>query len=136
MTSITSEHVRIPLGAGIEAPAYRATPAAGPIRASVLVLSEIWSVNPNMRSICDRLARNGIAALAPDLYRGGKAPQESVNQLNERVNRGLADPTIREQMLGQGNELGGGTPEQFASFIKTEAERWSKLVKANDIKPE
>ena len=63
--------------AGIEVPAYRATPAAAPIRASVLVLSEIWSVNPNIQSICDRLARNGIAALAPDLYRGGKAPQES-----------------------------------------------------------
>ena len=76
MISITSKHVRIPLGAGIEVPAYRATPAAGPIRASVLVLSEIWSVNPNIRSICDRLARNGIAALAPDLYRGGKAPQD------------------------------------------------------------
>lgn len=45
--------------------------------ASVLVLSEIWSVNPNVRSICDRLAQHGIIALAPDLYRGGKAPQES-----------------------------------------------------------
>ncbi|MBC7702369.1 MAG: tripartite tricarboxylate transporter substrate binding protein, partial [Rhodoferax sp.] len=41
-----------------------------------------------------------------------------------------------EQMLGQGNELGGGTPEQFAAFIKTEADRWSRLVRANDIKPE
>ncbi|MBI3373127.1 MAG: dienelactone hydrolase family protein [Betaproteobacteria bacterium] len=77
MISITSQDVRIPLGAGIEVPAYRATPAAAPILASVLVLSEIWSVNPNIRSICDRLAHNGIAALAPDLYRGGKAPQES-----------------------------------------------------------
>ena len=63
-------------------------------------------------------------------------PPAIVKQLNELVNKGLADPTIREQMLGQGNELGGGTPEQFAAFIKTEAERWSKLVKANDIKPE
>ena len=63
-------------------------------------------------------------------------PAAIVKQLNELVNKGLADPTIREQMLGQGNELGGGTPEQFAAFIKTEAERWGKLVKANDIKPE
>ena len=63
-------------------------------------------------------------------------PPAIVKQLNELVNKGLADPTIREQMLGQGNELGGGTPEQFAAFIKTEAERWGKLVKANDIKPE
>jgi tripartite-type tricarboxylate transporter receptor subunit TctC len=60
----------------------------------------------------------------------------AAKQLDELVNKALTDPTIREQMLGQGNELGGGTPEQFAAFIKTEADRWSKLVKANDIKPE
>ena len=53
-----------------------------------------------------------------------------------RTGKGLADPTIREQMLGQGNELGGGTPEQFAAFIKVEADRWGKWVMANDVKPE
>ena len=63
-------------------------------------------------------------------------PAPIVRQLNELVNKGLADPAIREQMLAQGNELGGGTPEQFAAFIKTEADRWGKLVRANDIKPE
>ena len=77
MNPITTEDVRIPLGAAIDVPAYRAAPAAAPIMASVLVLSEIWSVNPNIRSICDRLARHGIVALAPDLYRGSAAPQES-----------------------------------------------------------
>ena len=65
MPSMTSEDLHIPLGTGIEVPAYRATPAGTPILASVLVLAEIWSVNPNMRSICDRLAQNGVAALAP-----------------------------------------------------------------------
>ena len=39
-------------------------------------------------------------------------------------------------MLAQGNEIGGGTPEQFAALIKAEATRWGKLVKAANIKPE
>ena len=81
MNPVSSEVVRIPLGAGAGAgpgvPAYRAAPAAGQPVASVLVLSEIWSVNPNIRNICERLAQNGIVALAPDLYRGAPAPQES-----------------------------------------------------------
>jgi tripartite-type tricarboxylate transporter receptor subunit TctC len=63
-------------------------------------------------------------------------PAPVVKLLNELVNKALADPTISAQMLGQGNELGGGTPEQFAAFIKTEAERWGKLVRSADIKPE
>ncbi len=63
-------------------------------------------------------------------------PAPIVKLLNELVNQALADPAIKAQMLGQGNELGGGTPEQFAAFIKSEAERWGKLVKAADIKPD
>ena len=34
------------------------------------------------------------------------------------------------------NELGGGTPEQFAAHIKAESERWSKLVKTAGITPD
>ena len=49
MHSMTSEDLHIPLGTGIEVPAYRATPAEAPILASVLVLAEIWSVNPKDR---------------------------------------------------------------------------------------
>ena len=77
MNSTRSEEVRIPLSAHVAVPAYRAAPAAGAPVASVLVLSEIWSVNPNIRSICERLAQNGIIAVAPDLYRGNPAPKES-----------------------------------------------------------
>jgi tripartite-type tricarboxylate transporter receptor subunit TctC len=63
-------------------------------------------------------------------------PPAIVKLLNEMTNKALADPTIKEQMLGQGNELGGGTPEQFAAFVKVEAERWGKLVRSANIKPE
>jgi len=60
-------------------------------------------------------------------------PPAIIKLLNEVTNKALADPTIKEQMLSQGNELGGGTPEQFAAHIKVEGERWSKLVKTAGI---
>jgi tripartite-type tricarboxylate transporter receptor subunit TctC len=60
-------------------------------------------------------------------------PPAIIKLLNEVINKALADPTIKEQMLSQGNELGGGTPEQFAAHIKVEGERWSKLVKTAGI---
>ncbi len=61
---------------------------------------------------------------------------EVVALLNSTTNQALADPAIRQQMLSQGNELGGGTPDQFGAFIRAEAERWGKLVRALDIRPE
>jgi tripartite-type tricarboxylate transporter receptor subunit TctC len=63
-------------------------------------------------------------------------PEAIVRILNDAVNKALADPTIKEQMLAQGNELGGGSPEVFAALIKSEADRWGKLVKSANIKPE
>jgi tripartite-type tricarboxylate transporter receptor subunit TctC len=63
-------------------------------------------------------------------------PPAIVKLLNETTNKALVDPSLREQMLSQGNEIGGGTPEQFALLIKSERERWGKVVKAANIKPE
>jgi len=53
-------------------PAYLALPttAAGP---GLLVLQEAWGLVPQIRDVCDRLARSGFVALAPDLYRGEQA---------------------------------------------------------------
>jgi tripartite-type tricarboxylate transporter receptor subunit TctC len=62
-------------------------------------------------------------------------PANIVKTLNEASNKALADPAIRQQMLGQGNEIGGGSPEQFAAFIHAEAARWGKVVKAGHIRP-
>jgi len=39
-------------------------------------------------------------------------------------------------MLSQGNEIGGGSPADFAALIKSEASKWSAVVRAGNIKPE
>jgi tripartite-type tricarboxylate transporter receptor subunit TctC len=39
-------------------------------------------------------------------------------------------------MLSQGNEIGGGSPAEFAALIKSESAKWSAVVKAANIKPE
>lgn len=36
----------------------------------VIVIQEWWGLVPHIRNVCDRLAKAGFAALAPDLYRG------------------------------------------------------------------
>jgi tripartite-type tricarboxylate transporter receptor subunit TctC len=39
-------------------------------------------------------------------------------------------------MLSQGNEIGGGSPAEFAALIKSEVAKWSEVVKTGNIKPE
>ena len=47
--------------------AYCARPAGAP-RAAIVVIQEIFGVNPGIRRKCDRLAEQGYLALAPDLF--------------------------------------------------------------------
>jgi carboxymethylenebutenolidase len=47
--------------------AYRADPAGTP-RAAVIVIQEIFGVNPGIRAKCDRFAEQGYLAIAPDLF--------------------------------------------------------------------
>ncbi|MBI3368985.1 MAG: tripartite tricarboxylate transporter substrate binding protein [Burkholderiales bacterium] len=63
-------------------------------------------------------------------------PAEIVKILNAAGNKALQDPELRKTMLDQGNEIAGGTPEQFAALIKSEAPRWGKVVKDAKIEPE
>jgi carboxymethylenebutenolidase len=47
--------------------AYRANPS-GPAKGGVVVIQEIFGVNHHIRAVCDRLAGEGYAALAPALF--------------------------------------------------------------------
>lgn len=62
-------------GAG-STPGYLATPDGGQGPATI-VLQEWWGVDSHIRSVCDRFAREGFFALAPDLYRGETTDQPS-----------------------------------------------------------
>ncbi len=48
-------------------PAYCAAPA-GTANAAIIVIPEIFGVNPGIRQKCDRLAADGYLAVAPDLF--------------------------------------------------------------------
>ena len=63
-------------------------------------------------------------------------PKPIIDKLNKAANEALKDPQLRELMLSQGNEIGGGTPADFAALIKSEGAKWSAVVKAGSVKPE
>lgn len=54
---------------GDQVKGYLALPAAGR-GPGVVVIQEWWGLVPHVRDVCDRFAREGFVALAPDLYRG------------------------------------------------------------------
>ena len=63
-------------------------------------------------------------------------PPAIVAKLNQAINRALKEPDMVERIAGAGNIIGGGTPEEFASFVAGETKRWTKLVKEKKISAE
>jgi carboxymethylenebutenolidase len=48
--------------------AYRADPQGAPPKGGMVVIQEIFGVNRHIRAVCDRLAQEGYAAVAPALF--------------------------------------------------------------------
>jgi tripartite-type tricarboxylate transporter receptor subunit TctC len=65
-----------------------------------------------------------------------KTPKALVNKLNGEFVKALKLPDVRERLSGLGFEIAGSTPEQYASYIRSEIKKWEKVVKASGAKPE
>jgi len=57
-------------------------------------------------------------------------------KLNKDVVAVLADRDLRKRASDLGAELAGGSPEEFARFIRADQAKWSKLMREAGIKPE
>ena len=58
-----------------------------------------------------------------------KTPKEIVGKLNGEVVRIMNLPAVKERLAAQGAETFTSTPEKFADMIRTETEKWAKVVK-------
>lgn len=65
-----------------------------------------------------------------------KMPRELVMKLNAEVQKALTDPAVRKKFVDLGLDVPGGTPEQFAEFMKQDMETCAKIVAAAKIQPQ
>jgi carboxymethylenebutenolidase len=83
MTEITTSKIEFASDGGTT-PGYLALPAQG-TGPGVVVIQEWWGLVPHIQDVCERFARQGFVALAPDLYHGKAAsePDEARKLLME-----------------------------------------------------
>jgi tripartite-type tricarboxylate transporter receptor subunit TctC len=63
-------------------------------------------------------------------------PAEIVEKLNKEINAGLADPKIKARLADLGGDALALSPVDFGKFIADETEKWGKVIRAANIKPE
>ena len=63
-------------------------------------------------------------------------PTETINKLNKEINAALADPKIKARLADLGGTVLPGSPADFGKLIADETEKWGKVIRAANIKPE
>ena len=63
-------------------------------------------------------------------------PAEVIDKLNKEINAGLADPKIKERLAALGGTVLALSPADFGKLIAEETEKWGKVIRAANIKPE
>jgi tripartite-type tricarboxylate transporter receptor subunit TctC len=81
------------------------------------------------QGIKDVYADNWYALFAP-----AKPPVPVIAKLNAAVNAALKDPELSKKLIEAGADPAPGTPEQLAAFLKSELERWGKVIREKNIK--
>jgi len=74
-------------------------------------------------------AWNGVLAPA-------KTPQPIINRLHAEIVKALRAPDVVEMLAKQGVDPVGNTPQEFAAIIKSDVEKWGRVIKSAGIKSE
>jgi tripartite-type tricarboxylate transporter receptor subunit TctC len=118
----------------VSIPAAAAQVKAGKLRAlavSTTKRSPAFPDVPTMQEagVADFEVDSWYAMLVP-----AKTPRPIIDRLNKALNTVLAEPVIRAQLIDQGADAVGGTPEALAKVIAAEVPKWIKLAKDANIK--
>jgi len=104
---------------------------AGKLKALAVTSRKRSHVLPQLPTV----AESGLPDFIVDGWYGILAPAGTppaiVNKISADIARVMQIPDTRERIMSSGYDIIGSTPEQFSAHIRSEVERWAKVVKAS-----
>jgi tripartite-type tricarboxylate transporter receptor subunit TctC len=76
-------------------------------------------------------ATNWFSLLAP-----AGTPQPIIDRLQQEIIRALRAADVRERLVAEGADLIGSTSDELADYMKSETEKWARVIKSAGIKTE
>ena len=106
---------------------------SGKVRALGVTGAQRSKLLPDLPSIAEALPGYGASGwyglLAP-----AATPKDVLARLNAEAVKSLRSPDVAEKLSSQGAEPAPGNPVDFAAFIRAEIDKWSRVVKAANMK--
>jgi tripartite-type tricarboxylate transporter receptor subunit TctC len=107
----------------------------GKLRPLAVTLPQRSPIFPDVPSIAEFLP-GYEAAVWFGIGAPKKTPPEIITLLNKEINAGLDDPTISTRLNDLGGYMMKGPPSEFEKHFVGDTEKWAKVIKAANIKPE
>jgi tripartite-type tricarboxylate transporter receptor subunit TctC len=108
---------------------------AGKLQALAVTSPERFEGLPDIPAMAEYLP-GYEASLLTGLGAPSNTPAEIVEMINTETNRALADPKIKAQLAALGNTVLPGSPADFGRLIAKETDKWAKVIKFANIKPQ
>jgi tripartite-type tricarboxylate transporter receptor subunit TctC len=108
---------------------------AGTLRASAVTTAVRSEVLPDLPTISEFVPGYEASAVW-GLGAPRNTPAEIVDKLNKEINSGLANPKLKGRLTEMGISVLARSPADFGKIIAEETEKWAKVVKFANIKPE
>ena len=108
---------------------------AGKLRALAVTSTTRFEALPDLPTISDFLP-GYEAILMTGLGAPRNVPAEIIDRLSGEISAALVDPGIKARLADLGNEAMQTTPPGFGKLMAEETEKWGKLIRAADIKPD
>ncbi len=114
-------------------PPYLPQVKAGKIRGLAVTSAKRSAVVPDIPTIAEAAVAGYSAGSWFGLVAPAGVPKPVTDKLAAETQRILKLPDVAERVAGLGAEAVGGTPEQFAGYIKSEIAKWAKVVKEANV---
>ena len=104
----------------------------GRVRALATTESKRTNAAPELPTISESALPGYDTGLWFGILGPAGMPKPIIDKISNAANSALKDPDVLKQLTTQGLDARGGSPEEFALFIKTETDRWARVIRQMD----
>ena len=106
------------------------------VRALAITTSNRSPLVPDLPTIAESGYPGFESVASYGFFAPAGTPKAIIDKLNKEINVVLLDPQLKEKLLALGIEIQGSTPEALQAFVNGEVDKWARVIKTSNIKPE
>lgn len=109
---------------------------SGKLKALAVTTSKRMSTLPQVPTVAESGLPQFESVAAQGIFAPAGTPREVVQKLNTEIARIIRLPDVRAKWDQLGAEPVDNTPQQFTSWLSTEAQKWGKVIQVSGAKPD